>query len=173
MKSIYIVRGLIFCTTLSFAGIALGCSGGECGSGNGGSGGTDPGHVCTWDATGGGITIPDCSAYRDSINLVGTIDGMPFDSLWTNNPTAVSPAASEYLSQALDVVLPSGHLHLWWAGTIPRGEWIDVGGELRLPLETTDRAVVGDSRIRLKCGAFLYQYILTVEGGELTGCSVN
>jgi hypothetical protein len=50
---------------------------------------------------------------------------------------------------------------------------MDVGGDLLLPLETGVRQVGEGSRIRLKCGASLFQYILVVDGGELTACSVN
>jgi len=174
MKSIH-GNKLALSTALGLLGAALGCSGGgtQDNSSGSGTGGADGGNHCTWDGTGGGITLPDCSAYRNSINLVGTIDGKPFDSLWTNNPTAVDPIDSQ-ITQTLDVILPAkGHLHLEWPRPTVWGQWIDVTGTLLLPLETTPRAVKPVSKVRLKCGAGLYQYILTVDGGELNGCSIN
>jgi hypothetical protein len=177
MKSAHIGRRFAFCTALSIIGIALGCGGAEnqgtsSTSSTGGGGGADSGHMCTWDGTGGGVSIPDCSAYRKSCNLVGTLDGQHYDNLFENILTSDPP--NTMITQTLDMPLPgSGNLHLEWPRPTAYGEWIDVTGTLLMPLETTPRAVKPGSQVRLKCGALLYQYILIIDGGELNGCSVN
>jgi hypothetical protein len=173
MRSIHIVKGLAFCTALGFLGVALGCSGAECNNGHGGSGGADAGPGCTWDGTGGGVTIPDCSAYRETVNFVGTVDGKPYDNLIMDNiltshwPDGMNP-------QTMNMPLPAGgSLYLEWARPTVWGKWIDVtGGTLQLPLGIT-RAVLPGSKVRLKCGAAFYQFILVVEGAQLNACSVN
>lgn len=159
----------------SLLGAVFGCAGGGTQNSNSaaGSGGGDAGHVCTWDGTGGGVSLPDCSSYRDTINLVGTIDGQHYDQLWMNNPTAVDPMNSG-ITQTLDVILPAkGYLHLEWPRPSVWGEWMAVTGTLLLPLEKTPRAVKPGSMLRMKCGAGLYQYILAVDGGDLAACSIN
>jgi hypothetical protein len=173
MKLMHNNRKLALCAALGILGAMAGCSDGA--TPEPGSGGADGGgENCTWDGTSGGVSIPDCSAYRGSYHLVGTIDGNPYEDLSMNNPTAVDPVTTNDISHALDVVLHGGgYLHLWWGGLTPSGEWIDVAGNLLLPLEKSTRTVKWGSQVKFKCGAFLYQYILIVDGGELTGCSVN
>jgi hypothetical protein len=176
MKSMHIERSLAFCAALSIVVVALGCSGGgqETSSGSTGSGGADGGHTCTWDGTGGGVTIPDCSAYRDSCNLVGTIDGQHYDKLWQGNLHTIIPLGNIDNPQTLDLALPgNGSLHLEWPRPTVFGEWLAVTGTLVLPLETTPRAVKPGSQLRLKCREGQFQYILSIDGGELTACSVN
>lgn len=164
-------RGLSTSTALSFLCVALGCSEGQSSTGSGG--GADAGPTCTWDGTGGGVAIPDCSAYHFAVNLVGTVDGKHYDNLLTDNiyTTAIPDTMSP---QTLNMPLPAGgSLHLEWPRPTVWGQWIAVTGTLQLPLDKAPRAVLPGSKVRLKCRESQYQYILTIDGGELTGCSIN
>jgi hypothetical protein len=178
MKPMHIERRFAFCAALSIVVVALGCSGDdgqENSSGSTGSGGADGGHTCTWDGTGGGVTIPDCSAYRNSCNLVGTIDGQHYDKLWQDTLHTIIPLDNVDNPQTLDLALPgNGGLHLEWPRPTVSGEWLTVTtGTLLLPLETTPRTVKPGSQLRRKCRESQFQYILSIDGGELTACSAN
>jgi hypothetical protein len=149
-----------------------GCGGGStCASGS--TDGTGGGHVCTWDGTGGGTQIPDCSDRLNSAHLVGTLAGKPFDTsydyAYVDEIPDDEPGARQKLSlQVYDKNV--GIMIANWLPPTPVGVWFDVMGYFTLPNEPFRNMLPG-TKIRHQCNTHRYQFILVFEDGQLTGCS--
>jgi len=166
------IRTSVLCMMVGIAAIA-GCGGGApCADGS--TDGTGGGNVCTWDGTGGGTQIPECSDRPDTGHFVGTLAGKPFDKSYK----------SAYVTDLLDdrpggravIVLDLfdgpdfGEMVADLPGPRVVGAWFDVRGTFVLPREPT-RSMLPGTKLRHQCNTHRYQFIIVFEDGQLTGCS--
>src|SRR3954465_2158603 len=115
MKSMYNNKLALY-ATLAVLGVALGCAGGgtQDNSSGTGSGGADAGRICTWDGTGGGVSIPACAGSPDLTVFQGMIDGKPYNETW-NSTLASTALPGTKPPYSASISLPAfGHLDVEW-----------------------------------------------------------
>jgi hypothetical protein len=181
MKLMHIDRRVAFCMVLGIVGLALGCSEGyyqgsssSAGSGGDGSGGADAGRICTWSGTGGGITIPDCLEQRDAIVFLGTLDGKPYNEMFGSVLATLRAAPWNKPPYSVVAQLPAtGRLYVEWGDPNDAvGQFVTLtSGELKLPTDLISRKIQPGSLLRMQCGGFPVQFILNLDGGQLTACA--
>jgi hypothetical protein len=180
----YVGQRLAFGITLSVLWVALGCTGddGQQGdsSSSGGSilvnnrlfcweGPLDAGDE--WSGDAGTVNLPECTERFSSI-FQGTIDGQPYNETFA--PAQAASLANEQPCSYTMLLPNMGKLDFEWTDPILGGQFIPITtGTLKLPLDSAPRTIQPGSLVRRKLSVFAWQFVLIVDGDELTGCSLN
>jgi hypothetical protein len=130
--------------------------------------------VCTWDGTGGGTQIPDCTDRLNNAHFVGTVAGKPFDEVYGVAYLSDMPDDRPGARQSLYVQVFSkglrGAISAEWPPPTPVGVWFDAAGYFVLP-NVPLRNMLPGTKLRHQCNTHRYQFIIVFEDGQLTGCS--
>jgi len=100
------------------------------------------------------------------------LDGKPYDKTW-DATTASASLPDTTIPYTAEISLPAlSHFHVEWEDPNGLGQFVPItAGSLTLPFDNP-RMIKPGSMMRIGCyGRFTIQFILTVDGGELTACA--